>query len=66
MGITVAVVVVVFAQRVNDQVIQRQPDGAAPVGIAAKHGTGTLPGFILNTVFIALITEGIRRFMYFG
>src|SRR5262249_30528245 len=33
----VAVVAVVFLQRLDQQVIDREPDRAAPVGVAAKY-----------------------------
>src|ERR1017187_10501325 len=46
-----------FLERFDDQVIQRETDGAAPVGVAAEEAAGRFAGLIADAVVGALPGE---------
>src|SRR5580658_3166200 len=49
-----AVVMVVLLQGFDQEIVHREPDGAAPVGIAAKNAAGGFGGFVVYAVDVAI------------
>src|ERR1700674_1090804 len=45
-----AIIVVKLLQRFDQEIVQRKPDGAAPVRIAAKESAGGLCRFVIHAV----------------
>src|SRR5947209_19615207 len=56
----VADVVVKFLQRLDQQVVRRKPDRAAPVGVATKQPCRGFARLIVHAVLIAVHMQGIR------
>src|ERR1039458_3553767 len=55
--------VVEFLERFDDQVIEREPDGSAPVGVAAEEAAGGFAGLIADAVVGALPGELVGMFL---
>ena len=56
----VAVEVMVALQRLDQQVVDRKPDRAAPVGVAAEEAGGGLAGLVVHPMLLAVETEDVR------
>jgi hypothetical protein len=56
----VTVEVVVTFQGLNEQVIDREPHRAAPVGVAAEEAGCGLAGLVVHPIFLAVETEDVR------
>src|SRR2546428_13801993 len=51
---TVTVEVVIALQRLDQQVVQREPDRPAPVGVAAEKTGAGFPGHVIATEFLVI------------
>src|SRR5437762_13904904 len=56
----VAEVVVKFLQRLDEQVVRREPDRSSPIGIAAKQPCRRFARLIVHAVLITVHMQGIR------
>src|SRR5438094_6106572 len=56
----VAEVVVKFLQRLDEQVVRREPDRSSPIGIAAKQPCRRFARLIVHAVLITVLMLGIR------
>src|ERR1700745_3457473 len=56
----VAEVVVKFLQRLDEQVVRREPDRSSPIGIAAKQPCRRFARLIVNAALIDVHVQGIR------
>src|SRR5437870_5196654 len=59
-GQALAVKVVKFLQRLDQQVVHGKPDGAAPVRVAAKQPGGGLCWLVIHPMFRAVDRQDIR------
>src|SRR6266446_3796212 len=59
-GQALAVKVVKFLQRLDEQVVNGKPDGAAPIRVATKQPGGGLCWLVIHPVFCAVDREDIR------
>ena len=57
----VAPEMVVALERLDEQVVHRQPNGAAPVRVAAKHAGLRLTGLVADAVVVAVERERVGR-----
>src|SRR5229473_2762609 len=53
-------IVMEFLQRLDQQVVYREPNGAAPVGIAAKHSGRGFARLVTHSVFHSVYAERVR------
>src|SRR5216684_101925 len=53
-------IVIEFLQRLDQQVVYREPNGAAPVGVAAEHSGRGFPRLVTHSVFHSVYSERVR------
>src|ERR1043166_8400929 len=58
----VAVKMVIPLERLDQQIINRHPDRAAPVGIAAKQARARFTGLVTDPIFVAIGLQHERMF----
>src|SRR5262245_41351249 len=56
----IAVIAVVRQQRADDECVERHPDGAAPVAVAAEHASVGFGRQIVDSVLLITDVEDIR------
>ena len=54
-----AIVVMEFLERFDEQIVDGEPDGAAPVGVAAEDAGAGFGGLITDSVLVARRFEAI-------
>ncbi len=53
----------ILLQRFDEQVIDRKPDGTAPVGVATEKPRGRIARFVVNAMLAAIEHKDVRMFL---